>query len=47
MQDNMNTSDTKSPSGDLGALLDGKFASEKIKAEIAQEASAFLTQSGR
>ena len=47
MQDNMNIIDTKSPSGDLGALLDGKFASEKIKAEIAQEAAAFLTQSGR
>ena len=28
-------------------LLDGKFASEKIKTEIAQEAAAFLTQSGR
>lgn len=28
-------------------LLDGKFASEKIKAEIATEAAAFLAQSGR
>lgn len=28
-------------------LLDGKFASEKIKTEIAAEASAFLAQSGR
>lgn len=28
-------------------LLDGKFASEKIKAEIAEEAAAFLAQSGR
>lgn len=28
-------------------LLDGKFASEKIKTEIAEEAAAFLTQSGR
>lgn len=47
MQDNMNIIDTKSPSRDLGALLDGKFASEKIKAEIAEEAAAFLAQSGR
>lgn len=47
MQENMNIIDTKSPSGDLGALLDGKFASEKIKAEIATEAAAFLAQSGR
>ncbi|RQO69556.1 bifunctional 5,10-methylene-tetrahydrofolate dehydrogenase/5,10-methylene-tetrahydrofolate cyclohydrolase [Pedobacter sp. KBW06] len=28
-------------------LLDGKFASEKIKQEIAAEAAAFLTESGR
>ncbi|MES2418801.1 MAG: tetrahydrofolate dehydrogenase/cyclohydrolase catalytic domain-containing protein [Bacteroidota bacterium] len=28
-------------------LLDGKFASEKIKTEIAAEAAAFLVQSGR
>ncbi|RZL39605.1 MAG: bifunctional 5,10-methylene-tetrahydrofolate dehydrogenase/5,10-methylene-tetrahydrofolate cyclohydrolase [Pedobacter sp.] len=28
-------------------LLDGKFASEKIKSEIAEEAAAFLAQSGR
>jgi methylenetetrahydrofolate dehydrogenase (NADP+)/methenyltetrahydrofolate cyclohydrolase len=28
-------------------LLDGKFASEKIKTEIAAEAAAFLAQSGR
>ncbi|MEE1944153.1 tetrahydrofolate dehydrogenase/cyclohydrolase catalytic domain-containing protein [Pedobacter sp. KR3-3] len=28
-------------------LLDGKFASEKIKAEIAEEAASFLVQSGR
>ncbi len=28
-------------------LLDGKFASEKIKTEIAEEAAAFLAQSGR
>lgn len=28
-------------------LLDGKFASEKIKAEIAEEAATFLAQSGR
>lgn len=28
-------------------LLDGKFASEKIKAEIAEEAASFLAQSGR
>jgi methylenetetrahydrofolate dehydrogenase (NADP+)/methenyltetrahydrofolate cyclohydrolase len=28
-------------------LLDGKFASDKIKAEIAAEAAAFLAQSGR
>lgn len=28
-------------------LLDGKFASEKIKTEIAEEAASFLAQSGR
>lgn len=28
-------------------LLDGKFASEKIKAAIAEEAAAFLTETGR
>ena len=28
-------------------LLDGKFASEKIKIEIAEEAAAFLAESGR
>src|SRR6478735_6304465 len=28
-------------------LLDGKFASEKIKTEIAEEAAAFLAESGR
>lgn len=28
-------------------LLDGKFASEKIKTEIAEEAATFLSQSGR
>ncbi len=31
----------------LMQLLDGKFASEKIKAEIAEEAASFLAQSGR
>jgi len=43
----MNDINSKSPSGDLGVLLDGKFASEKIKTEIAAEAAAFLAQSGR
>ncbi|MGF1925209.1 MAG: bifunctional 5,10-methylene-tetrahydrofolate dehydrogenase/5,10-methylene-tetrahydrofolate cyclohydrolase, partial [Bacteroidia bacterium] len=28
-------------------LLDGKFASEKIKLEIAEDASAFLASIGR
>ncbi|UKT65647.1 bifunctional 5,10-methylenetetrahydrofolate dehydrogenase/5,10-methenyltetrahydrofolate cyclohydrolase [Pedobacter mucosus] len=38
---------SKSPSGDLGILLDGKYVSEKVKVQIAEEAAEFLKTSGR
>lgn len=43
----MNDRNSKSPSGDLGVLLDGKYVSEKVKVQIAEEAAEFLNKSGR
>ncbi|ARS39769.1 bifunctional 5,10-methylene-tetrahydrofolate dehydrogenase/5,10-methylene-tetrahydrofolate cyclohydrolase [Sphingobacteriaceae bacterium GW460-11-11-14-LB5] len=43
----MSDGNSKSPSGDLGVLLDGKYVSEKVKVQIAEEAAEFLNKSGR
>lgn len=43
----MSDANSKSPSGDLGVLLDGKYVSEKVKVQIAEEAAEFLNKSGR
>ncbi|MDQ0639050.1 methylenetetrahydrofolate dehydrogenase (NADP+)/methenyltetrahydrofolate cyclohydrolase [Pedobacter sp. W3I1] len=43
----MSNANSKSPSGDLGVLLDGKYVSEKVKVQIAEEAAEFLNKSGR
>ncbi|WP_029275150.1 bifunctional 5,10-methylenetetrahydrofolate dehydrogenase/5,10-methenyltetrahydrofolate cyclohydrolase [Pedobacter borealis] len=43
----MSDANSKSPSGDLGVLLDGKYVSEKVKIQIAEEAAEFLNKSGR
>lgn len=47
MQTNPNELSQKSPSGDLWAILDGKYVSEKLKAEIAIEAAEVLASKGR
>jgi len=43
----MSDANSKSPLGDLGVLLDGKYVSEKVKVQIAAEAAEFLNKSGR
>jgi len=43
----MSDVNSKSPSGDLGVLLDGKYVSEKVKVQIAEEAAEFLNKNGR
>ncbi|MGM9475897.1 bifunctional 5,10-methylenetetrahydrofolate dehydrogenase/5,10-methenyltetrahydrofolate cyclohydrolase [Pedobacter sp. GSP4] len=43
----MSEGNSKSPSGDLGILLDGKYVSEKVKVQIAEEAAEFLNKTGR
>lgn len=43
----MSDTNSKSPSGDLVVLLDGKYVSEKVKVQIAEEAAEFLNKSGR
>ena len=43
----MSDGNSKSSSGDLGVLLDGKYVSEKVKIQIAEEAAEFLNKSGR
>ena len=43
----MSDANSKSHSGDLGVLLDGKYVSEKVKVQIAAEAAEFLNKSGR
>jgi len=47
MQNDIKVGTSKSPSGDLGVLLDGKHVSEKVKLQIAEEASDFLNKTGR
>jgi len=43
----MSDGNSKSPLGDLGVLLDGKYVSEKVKIQIAEEAAEFLNKTGR